>query len=450
MRDVPQVRYARTSGGVHIAYQVVGEGPRDLVFVPGFFSNLQWQWELPSYARFLHRLAAFSRLIIVDRRGTGLSDRFSPDDLPPLEDLADDLEVVLDAVGTSSATLFGAEDGGAICSLFATSRPERSSGLILYAMNPGGPPLGRTEEEREAFWQEMFDLVHTSWGTRTFARWDAAHSIPSRLDDEEFLRWYEAFLQLSASPSTAEALLRLMLQTDVRAILPTIAVPALVIHRTDDPLIPVEHSRAVASAIAGSRLVELPGDDHYWVTGDNDAIADEIEEFMTGARPVPDHDRILATVLFTDIVDSTARSAAVGDRDWREVREHHDRIVREQIDRFRGREIKTMGDGFLATFDGPARGVRCAEAIATGVQPLGIEIRAGLHTGEVAFEGEDVSGLGVAIGARVGAKAAANEVLVSQTVKDLVAGSGLTFEDAGEHELKGVPDRWRLYRVVSG
>ncbi len=448
MRDVPPIRYAETPGGVHIAYQVVGDAPRDLVFVPGYFSNLRWQWELPSYARFLERLASFARLIVIDRRGTGLSDRFSPDDLPPLEDLADDLEVVLDAVGASSATLFGAEDGGAICSLFAASRPERSTALILYAMDPGGPRIGRSEEEGAALWEEVFRLVRTSWGTREFVRWDTAYSAPSRLADEEFLGWFEAFIQLSASPSTAEALLRLYRQTDVRGILSTIAVPTLIIHRTEDRLIPVEFSRLVASTITGSQMVELPGDDHYWVTGDNDAISDEIEEFITGVRHTAEHDRVLATVLFTDIVDSTAQSASMGDLAWRDIRDHHDRIVREQIARFRGREIKTMGDGFLATFDGPARGVRCAEVIAAGVRPLGIEIRAGLHTGEIALEGDDITGLGVVIAARVSAKAGPNEVLVSQTVKDLVAGSGLTFEDADEHELKGVPDRWRLYRVA--
>jgi class 3 adenylate cyclase len=442
VRDIPEIRYAKTPGGVHIAYQVVGDGPLDLVFIPGFFSNLRWHWELPSYARFLQRLAGFSRLIIVDRRGTGLSDRFSPDDLPPLEDLADDLEVVLDAVGSSSAALFGAEDAGAICALFAATRPERTSALILYAMDPGGPGGD------PVIWEELFHLVHSSWGTRELVLWDTALSDPSRLDDEEFLRWSEAMLQLSASPATAEALLRLYEQTDVRAILPAIAVPTLIIHRTGDGLIPVRSSRGVAAAISGSRLVELPGDEHYWATGDNDAIADEIEEFLTGARRVPEHDRVLATVLFTDIVDSTSKSAAMGDRAWRDVRDHHDRIVREQIDQFRGREIKTMGDGFLATFDGPARGVRCAQTISTEVRPLGLQIRAGLHTGEVALDGDDIAGLSVAIGARVGAMAAPSEVLVSQTVKDLVAGSGLAFEDAGEHELKGVPDRWRLFRVV--
>jgi pimeloyl-ACP methyl ester carboxylesterase/class 3 adenylate cyclase len=439
-----EVRYVRTDEGVHLAYQTVGDGPIDLLFVPGYASNLHSQWELPSYSRFLDRLASFARLICVDRRGAGLSDRFSVRDLPPVEDLARDLESVLDAVGSERAAIFGAEDGGMIAAMLAATRPERVSGLILYAMHASPEP----NSAWDTMWQQIDSQVDERWGTTEYARWDTGLSNPSRVDDGELVEWLAMHQRLSASPASAAALLKIYHDTDLRGLLPAIATPTLVLHRRDDRLTPLEHAREIVGLIPGSRLIELPGDDHYWAVGNED-IADEIERFVASLRRVDTaFDRVLATVLFTDIVDSTAQAAALGDGRWQEVREQHDRLVRGNLARFRGKEIKTMGDGFLATFDGPARGVRCAESIAGAVRHLGIEIRAGLHTGEVALEGDDVTGLGVAIGARVGALAQPSEVLVSQTVKDLVAGSGLEFDDAGEHELKGVPDRWHLYRVV--
>jgi class 3 adenylate cyclase len=439
-----EIRYVRNEEGVHLAYQVVGDGPTDLLFVPGYASNLHSQWEFPSYARFLDRLASFTRLICVDRRGSGLSDRFSVRDLPPVEDLARDLETVLDAVGSDRAAVFGAEDGGTIASMLAATRPERVSGLILYGMHPGPEPGAAADQ----IWQEIDTRVDQEWGTIDYARFDVGLSNPSRTDDRALIDWLAAHQRLSASPASAVALLEIYHHTDLRGLLPAIATPTLVLHRLEDRLTPIDRARTIAGLIPGSTLIELAGDDHYWAVG-NDDIADEVERFVASLRRVDiAFDRILATVLFTDIVDSTAQAATLGDDRWREVRQAHDRLVRGNLARFGGKEIKTMGDGFLATFDGPARGVRCAEAIAAAARHLGIEIRAGLHTGEVATEGEDIAGVGVAIGARVGALAGPSEVLVSQTVKDLVVGSGLRFDDAGEHELKGVPDRWHLYRLA--
>ncbi len=446
----PEVHYAKTPAGIHIAYQVVGDGPIDLVFVPGYAANLQWQWELPSYARFLERLASFSRLIIVDRRGAGLSDRFSPHDLPPLEDLADDLETVLDAVGSERAVLFGAEDGGHICCMLAARRPERVSDLVLYCTDPGGPPRGRTQEEHDAHWEEILRRVDASWGTVEYARWDLGLSNPSRVHDEGLVEWLTITQRLAASPAAAEAFLRLYRQTDVRGLLPAIRVPTLVMHPTNDRLSPVEHSRVLASLVPGAKLVELPGEDHYWVVSDTDDLVEEIEEFLTGTRQVAAPDRVLASVLFTDIVGSTDRASTLGDRAWRELLAAHDQIVRHELQRFGGRERGTAGDGFFATFDGPARAVRCAAAIGQGLRPLNLEIRAGVHAGEVELTADDVRGIAVHIGARVAALAGGSEILVSSTVKELVVGSGLVFEDAGEHELKGVPGRWHLYQVGSG
>ena len=372
-----------------------------------------------------------------------MSDRYSPEDLPPLEDLTDDLEVVLDAVGSDRPALFGAEDGGYICSLFAATRPERVRALVLYAMDPGGDASAWGAEQ----WADLFEHVDRSWGTREYALWDVRLMIPSHSDDEAFVSWYEAHLRLSASPATAEALLRSYMETDVTGILPSIGAPTLLIHRTDDRVEPIEESRAIARLIPNAELVELAGDAHYWVI-DSDDIADEIETFVTGVRPAPQTERVLSTVLFTDIVDSTRTAAELGDERWRGVLDAHHDIVRTEIVRFSGSEVDTAGDGFLATFDGPARAVRCARSVSRAVERLGIRIRAGVHTGEIEVSSDDVKGIAVHIGARVAAMAGPSEVLVSQTVKDLTAGSGLAFEDAGEHELKGVPDHWRLYRVV--
>ncbi|MFL5737919.1 MAG: alpha/beta fold hydrolase [Actinomycetota bacterium] len=441
---VPEVRYAKTTSGVHIAYQVVGDGPMDLVFVPGYAANLQWQWELPSYARFLERLASFSRLIVVDRRGAGLSDRFSPQDLPPLEDLVDDLEVVLDAAGSERAALLGAEDGAMICCMFAARRPERTEALVVYSM------AARSHDDRRnppGFWQELIERVDASWGTREYARWDLSWSNPSRVDDELLVGWLTVAQRLAASPATAKAFLELYGNTDVRGLLPAISAPTLVLHRIRDRLSPMHNALTSSSLVPGAKLVQLEGDDHYWVVGNED-ILDEVEEFLTGSRGHVQSDRVLSSVLFTDIVGSTDRAAALGDTAWKDLLAAHNRLVRAELQRFDGLERGTAGDGFFATFDGPARAVRCASAIATALEPLHLEIRAGVHAGEVEMEGDEVRGIAVHIGARVAALAGPSEILVSSTVKELVAGSGLVFEDAGVHQLKGVPDPWRIYRVI--
>ena len=447
----PEISYAR-NGDIAIAYAVTGAGDVDLVYLAPN-SNLEILWENPLYAAFLRRLASFSRLIVVDRRGTGLSDRFSPDHLPPLEDLADDLAAVLDAAGSERPVLLGFSDAGAQCAMFAATRPERVSGLILYATAARGTqapdyPWQWTEAE----WQDWLDAVRVRYGTPAFAAETVAMFCPSCVGDERILRWVNRWWRVSSSPSAMFAQERLFRDTDIRALLPAVAAPTLILHRTEDSLESVGQARYLAGQIQGAEFVELPGADHWPWAGDQEPLLAEIERFAREVRTVDGavFDRVLATVLFTDIVDSTAQAAAIGDGRWRTIREQHDRLVRSQIGRFRGREVKTMGDGFLATFEGPARAVRCAMAIARGVSTLGIEVRAGLHTGEVELDGIDVAGIAVAIGARVGALAGPGEVLVSSTVKELVVGSGLAFEDRGARELKGVPDAWHLYAVVNG
>jgi class 3 adenylate cyclase len=440
----PVTRYAR-SGEVNIAYQVVGEGPLDLVFVSGWVSNLDLMWEEPSFARFLRRLASFSRLILFDKRGTGLSDRVPDDDLPTLEARMDDVRAVLDAVGAERAALLGHSEGGPMCLLFAATYPERTVALVLigtYARRlvGDGYPFGAAPQAYEAFLQEIAD----GWGGPVGLEGRA----PSLIDDQRFRTWWSDYLRMSASPGAALALTRMNGDIDVRPALETIAVPTLVVHRTGDRSLPVEGARYLADRIRGATLAELPGDDHLPFVGDQDAILDEIEEFLTGVRRSVETDRVLATVLFTDIVGSTKRAVQLGDREWRDLLDSHHRAVRRELDRWRGTEVDTAGDGFLATFDGPARAIRCACAIRDAVRGLGLEIRAGLHTGECEVHGETVAGIAVHIGARVAALAGPGEVLVSSTVKDLVAGSGIEFDEHGEYELKGVPGRWRLYSVA--
>jgi len=451
MMERPDVRYAVTTDGTHIAYSVIGDGPIDLVYSFGYLSNIDAFSETPEHAALWRRLAAFSRLIVFDRRGSGLSDRNLPDGANTLEAGMDDIRAVMDAAGSERALLLGFQDGGMLCALFAASYPDRTIGLVVYGSSPRGtwaedfPWTWRDEE-----WNDYLEKLERTWGSLQQAedqmRWTSGGVTFTQAQVADFARLFRA----TASPGSAVAVERMTRDLDVRPILPAIRVPTLVLHAKDDQVEPLEAGRFIASAIPGARFVELPGSEHVPLWQNATRVLDEVRSFATSVMgEEAELDRVLATVLFTDIVDSTAQSAAMGDHAWREVRDHHDQLVRGQLARYRGREIKTMGDGFLATFDGPARGIRCAEAIASGVKTLGIEVRAGLHTGEVSFEGDDVAGLGVAIGARVGAKAGASEVLVSQTVKDLVAGSGLVFEDAGEHELKGVPDRWHLYRVVT-
>ncbi len=448
MNDLPEIRYAR-NGDVALAYQVLGEGPIDLVFLSAFISNLEIAWEDPERARFLRRLSSFSRLILMDRRGTGLSDRMAPEDLPPLEVLMDDLTVVLDAVGSERTALFGFSDSGCLSAMFAATYPERVTALALFAVAAVGVatedfPWQWTSQE----WDDYFRDLRSGWGTRAYADEVVPWFWPSHAEDERYKDWYARFMRQSASPNSVEAVERIWHLIDIRPILPTISVPTLIMSRTDDQVEDLQAGRDFAERIPGARFVELPGGNNAPWAGDQDAVLDEVQEFPTGRRHIAEIDRVLATVLFTDIVGSTERAAALGDGKWGELLSVHHARVRAELERFRGKEIDTAGDGFFATFDGPARAVRCAKAVADAVNNLGIEVRAGVHTGEVELMDDAVRGIAVHVGARVGALAGPGDVLVSQTVKDLVAGSGLEFEDRGEHELKGIPDRWRLYRVV--
>jgi pimeloyl-ACP methyl ester carboxylesterase len=437
----PETRYAK-SGDVNIAYQVVGEGPFDLVYVPGWVSNIEGMWDEPSHARLLRRLASFSRLILFDKRGTGLSDPVPLDRLPTLEQRMDDVRAVMDAAGSERAALFGSSEGGLMSVLFAATFPERTEALValaIYAKRLWSPdyPWAPTPEARAAEIEE----IERTWG----GEMDISSLAPSA--DEAFKRRAVSYLRRSSSPGAAVALLRMNSQIDVRDVLPTIRVPTLILHRVDDRDVNVEESRWIAGQIPDAKYVELSGDEHLIWAGDVDAVVDEVEEFLTGRRPVQEPDRILATVLFTDIVGSTERAAAVGDRRWRELVDRHHTAVRRELARWNGREVDTAGDGFFATFDGPARAVRAACAIRDGVAELDLDIRAGIHTGECELAGEKVAGIAVHTGARVASLAGPREVLVSSTVKDLVAGSGIVFEDRGEHDLKGVGS-WRLYSVV--
>ncbi len=450
----PQPRFA-WNGDSTVAYEVVGDGPIDLVYMPGYINNLEAVWENPLMARFLKRLSSFSRLIVIDRRGMGLSDRLSPEDLPALEELMDDVDAVLDAAGSERSVIFGTSDCGAIGAMYAASHPDRTAGLIVYASSPSGVDPGDWGTAStdvswdEEGWQTFLHDVRTRWGTLEYAEESLSWIDPSLKGDRRMVEWWARFQRLSVTPTTLIAVATNYMKLDVRPILPTIGVPTLVMSRSGDLLEPAAAGRDYADRIPGASFVELAGSDHHPWAGDQDAVLAEVERFVRSVRrEEAAADRVLATVLFTDIVDSTAQAATLGDAGWREVREQHDGIVRGQLGRFRGREIKTMGDGFLATFDGPARGIRCARAIADAVSSLGVEVRCGLHTGEVELDGADVSGIAVAIGARVGAIAGPSEVLVSQTVKDLVVGSGLAFEDRGVERLKGVPDEWHLYAAV--
>jgi pimeloyl-ACP methyl ester carboxylesterase len=437
-------QYAR-SGHVHIAYQVVGHGPFDLVYVPGWVSHVELAWEEPTLARFLSRLASFARLITFDKRGTGLSDRVSDARLPTLEERMDDLRAVMEAVGSERAAVCGVSEGGNLSTLFAATYPERTIALVLYgtfAKRIWSPdyPWAPTPEQR----QREYELVEREWGNLM----DLAHYVPSKTGDEGFMRRLATYFRRAASPGAAVALLQMNTQIDIRNVLPAIRVPTLVIHRTGDRDVNVEEGRWLAGRIPEARFVEVPGDDHMPWVGDQDVILDEIQEFLTGVRPPPERDRVLATVLFTDIVSSTASAVRLGDRAWKELLEHYRSLARKELSRFRGHEVDTAGDGFFATFDGPGRAIRCACSIRDGVRQLGIEIRAGLHTGEVELAADKVGGIAVHIGARVAASAQASEVLVSGTVKDLVAGSGILFSDRGTHLLKGIPGEWRLFAAA--
>jgi len=444
-----ETRYAKTEDGVHIAYRVVSDGPIDLVLI-SWLTNVERIWEWPAAARFLRRLASSSRLIILDRRGTGSSDRsIDRARLLPLEARMDDIRAVMDAAGSDRAVLLGIEGGFAVASMFAATYPKRTAGLVAYgaaAREAWAPdyPWGDTDE----VWERDFVEVERHWGSLEMAASWARYVFPESVEDVEFLRHFASWMRDGGAPGDIVALLQVDRDTDVRDVLPTIGVPTLVIHRIEDRSAPIEHGRFIAEHIPGSALVELPGNVHGWP--DQDDFSDAVVTFLEQlGRESAEFDRVLATVLFTDVVGSTERSAALGDRGWRELIERHHASVRGLLARYRGTEIDTAGDGFFATFDGPARAVRCAEAIVDAVRGLGLEVRTGVHTGEVETIDSKVGGIAVNIGARIGAIAGASEVLVSSTVKDLTAGSGLVFEDAGEHELKGIPDRWRLYRVAT-
>ena len=432
----PQTEYAR-SGHVRIAYQVVGNGPLDLVIVPGYISNLDHIWDEPGLAHFLSRLSAFSRLILFDKRGTGLSDRLG--DLPTLEERMDDVRAVMDAVGSKQAAVFGISKGGAMSILFAATYPERTRALVLYGSYGHFPTWVLPPEKFDAF----INSIEKAWGTGASLNVFA----PSKVSDERFKRWWSRFERLGASPSAAIALMRMNNEIDIRHVLSAIQVPTLVLHRTGDLRVNVEAGRYLGSNIPEARYIELPGADHVPWVGEVDRLADEIEEFLTGSLADVEPDRVLATVLFTDIVDSTRRAVALGDRRWRSLLEQHDGIVRQELARYRGREIKTLGDGFLATFDGPARAVRCALSIAEAVRSIGLEVRSGVHTGEIEVRGEDIGGVAVHIAARIAATANTGEVLVSSTVRDLAAGSNLSFCERGAQALKGLLEPVRLFSV---
>ena len=433
----PVTQYAK-SGDIHIAYQVFGEGPINLVMVPGFVSNLENYWDEPDYARFLSHLGSYARVVIFDKRGTGMSDRAT--ELPGLDQRMDDLRAVMDAVGMEDAALLGISEGAPLSIMFAASYPGRCRALVLYGSFSRFSYWFPTEDALEAF----FRYVSHSWGTGSSLQKFA----PSRANDAAFRNWWARTERLGASPAAVVALMRMNSQIEISGILPAVRVPTLVIHRTGDKVVSVEGGREVAERIPGARLLEFPGEDHFFYVGENAAqISNSIEEFLTGSKAPVLVDRVLATVLFTDIVGSTEKAAAIGDQRWRDLLDRHNATVRRTLTRFRGREVKTTGDGFLATFDGPARAVRCAQALTEEVKPLGIEIRAGVHTGECEMIGEDVGGIAVHIGARVASLAGPSEVLVSTTVKDLVAGSGLRFSDLGVKPLKGVPGEWRIFKA---
>jgi class 3 adenylate cyclase len=440
MPSVPETHYAR-SGDVNIAYQVLGDGPLDLVLVPGWVSHLDMDWEEPRYAHMLRRLSSFARLIRFDKRGTGLSDRSVG--LPDLETRMDDVRAVMDAAGSERAALYGYSEGGPMCCLFAATYPERVSALVLYASyakrrDPDEDyPWAATWEQRQAYAAE----VERDWG-KTADRERMGADVDVALAD-----WWLRRARAAASPGAARDLILMNSQIDVRHVLPTITVPTLVLHRTGDSDSSVEEGRYIGARIPGARFVELAGDSHM-ISVDAGQIIEEVEGFLTGVRRGPDPDRVLATILFTDIVGSTARAVEEGDRSWVELIERHHAVVRQELERFRGRELDVAGDGFFAAFDGPARAVRCATAIRDALARIGLGVRAGVHTGECEQADGKLAGVAVVIGARISAAAAEGEVLVSATVRDLVAGSGLVFEERGERELKGVPGSWRLYAVL--
>ena len=440
---LPETRYA-TRGDVHIAYQVTGNGPIDVVLVSVWFSHLEARWEIPAFAHLLNRLGAFSRLVSFDKYGIGLSDPAPPGAMPSLEEWMDDVRTVMDAVGIPQAAIVGAADGGMMAALFAATYPERVTSLVLANSTarmsqavdyPTGVPSGVQEA--------LIGMVEQGWGGSNLA----VATNPSLADDPAGQDRWARFLRMSASPATAGDVLRTLFQIDVRPALALIQAPTLVLHRRDNAMVPIENGRYLAEHIDGARFVELPGADYGLGLGDVDGLIDEVEEFLTGTKGSADPDRMLATVLFTDIVGSTERAAELGDSRWKELLELHDLVSARQLARYHGRLVKTTGDGIVATFDGPARAIRSALATRDALRGLGIEIRAGLHTGEIEQRDNEIGGLGVHIAARIMALAPPGKVMVSRTVKDLVAGAGFSFTDAGIHPLKGIPEPWQTYTI---
>jgi class 3 adenylate cyclase len=431
MRPAP-TRFAR-SGDARIAYQVFGQGSVDLVVVGGPASHLDLQWDEPSTVRLFERFASYVRLVRFDRRGTGLSD---PTEGPPtLEQQMEDLDAVMDAAGLTRAALLGAVEAG-LCAMYAASYPERVSALVLVNVAPAGALGGAAPQ--------FLDVIENHWGEGRML----PLLVPSRVGDRRFEEWWMRYERASASAAMTRRIIDLFVQTDLRGVLPSVRVPTLVLHSTDNRLVPVELGREVAALIPGARFVEIPGGDLYGWADPANPGQDEIEEFLTGHRRQREPERVLATVLFTDIIASTELAARLGDQAWRELLDRHNQVVRGELERWRGKEVKTLGDGFLATFDGPARAVRCARAIIDALAELGVQVRAGLHTGECELVDGDVAGIAIHLGARIGALAHAGEVLVSSTVKDLVVGSELHFTERGVHALRGVPGEWRVYALA--
>jgi len=436
------VRYAQ-SDEVHIAYAVVGGNDRDLVLVPGFVSHLDLEWENPGMAHFIRSLASFNRVIMFDKRGTGLSDRSVG--VPTLEQRMDDVRSVMDAAGSERAVVMGVSEGAPLSLLFAASHPERTQALVLHGGMarstqapdyPWAPPAEGLVESASEF---LVPSLHTGDDMEIWA--------PSLADDPRAKEWLGRYRRAGISPDGLTALFGMFLDIDVRGVLPTLRVPTLVLHRHGDRVVNWRAGRWMAEQIPDARYVDLPGQDHFPWAGDTDAVIEEIREFLTGVRVPAKADRVLATVMFTDVVGSTELASSLGDRRWTELLDAHDAAVRHELAAFRGREVKVVGDGFLATFDGPARSIRCACAIRDAASALHLEVRIGLHAGEVEVRGDDVGGVAVHIGQRVCDFARASEILVSSTIKDLVAGSDIEFDDRGEHELKGVPEQWHLFAV---
>jgi len=444
MDDLPTTHYVK-SDDVHIAYQVFGEGSLDLLFVPGFVSNIEAIWEAPDHRAFFRRLASFCRVVLFDKRGTGMSDRGSQ--VFTLEQRMHDVQAILDEVGCERAALFGVSEGGPMSLLYSATYPARTSALVLYgsyAKRSWAPdyPFGWKDEQ----WERVFDNFEHHWGTpRSIA---VTMYAPSLAGDRQASERRASYFRASASPGAAVAIMKMNREIDVRHVLPAIRVPTLILHRTAERVIDVAHARYMVERIPGAKLIELAGVDHSYLTGDSNSLLDEVEVFLTGSRHVHEPDRVLATVLFVDIAGSTERAAALGDHAWRGLLEAFYAKVREALRGYRAREIDTAGDGFLAAFDGPARAIRCAGTIRDAVRALGIEVRCGIHTGECELAGAKLTGIAVHIGSRIAGLAAPGEVLVSQTVRDLVAGSGLVFAERGPHTLRGVPNEWLLFRAL--